>query len=112
LRGVRYIKDNRIVPAGFDKRTADDDVAVRGAAWDDADFAAGADTVSYRVPLPADAQSPLAVAVELSYQSIGHRWAENLRGYDAPEPRRFIGYYDTTAAASTMELARATAVVP
>jgi hypothetical protein len=34
------------------------------------------------------------VTAELLYQSIGYRWADNLRRYDAPEPVRFVGYYE------------------
>ena len=32
LSAVRYIKDNRLLPAGFDKATAEKDIAVQGAA--------------------------------------------------------------------------------
>ena len=38
LHGVRYVKDNRLLPRGFDKSTASADVAVHGAAATDADF--------------------------------------------------------------------------
>jgi hypothetical protein len=34
------------------------------------------------------------VTAELLYQSIGYRWAENLRSYDAPEATRFLEYYE------------------
>ena len=34
------------------------------------------------------------MAAELLYQSIGYRWAENLRGYEGQEVDRFIAYYD------------------
>lgn len=53
---------------------------------------------------------PYQVEAELYYQSIGHRWAENLRSYDAPEPQRFVRYYDAMAAAATVRLAAVTAV--
>jgi hypothetical protein len=36
LTGVCYLKDNRILPAGFDRRTTDNDIAVVGPARDDA----------------------------------------------------------------------------
>jgi len=36
---------------------------------------------------------PLTVKVELLYQSIGYRWAQNLDKYRAPEPDRFREYY-------------------
>ena len=32
LWGVEYVKDNRLLPRGFDKATASDDVAVKGEA--------------------------------------------------------------------------------
>ena len=34
LHGIRFVKDNRLLPAGFDKRTADKEVAVHGGAAD------------------------------------------------------------------------------
>jgi hypothetical protein len=111
LRGVRYEKDNRLLPLGFDKISAGSDIAVRGAALDDASFTAGADVVHYRIAIPADAQPPLTVTAQLQYQSIGRRWAENLRAYEAAEPQRFMRYYDATAAGSALRLAAATALV-
>ena len=57
------------------------------------------------------AAGPLQVDVELRYQPIGFRWAQNLRSYDAPEPRRFVSYFDAMAAASSTVLAHATATV-
>jgi hypothetical protein len=112
LHGVRYAKDNRLLPRGFDKSTAPADVAVHGAAAADADFAAAGDRVRYRVDLPTAASGPLTVTAELLYQSIGYRWAENLRGYDAAETRRFVRYYGASAAASALQLASVTATVP
>jgi hypothetical protein len=41
LNGVRYFKDNRVLPSGFGKRTAEPDVAVHGDAADDPGFAGG-----------------------------------------------------------------------
>ena len=47
LSGVSYVKDNRLLPRGFDKATADSHVAVHGAAERDADFVGGSDRVRY-----------------------------------------------------------------
>jgi hypothetical protein len=106
LSGVRYLKDNRLLPLGFDKRTAEPDIAVHGGALDDPDFVAASDRVRYSVAV-GDAQGPFLVQVELLYQPIGYRWANNLKAYDkAPEPRRFTGYYDSMAGSSTAVLAR------
>ena len=43
LSAVSYVKDNRLLPRGFDKRTADKDIAVHGERGGDADFAGGGD---------------------------------------------------------------------
>jgi hypothetical protein len=107
LAAVQYVKDNRLLPRGFDKRTAEADVAVHGGALDDPDFVAAADRVRYSASI-ANAQGPFVVEAELLYQPIGYRWANNLKAYGKdPEPRRFTGYYDQMAAASTATLARA-----
>ena len=106
LHGVRYVKDNRLLPTGFDKAAAGPDIAVHGRAGADTDFAAGGDRVRYSVDLAGE-RGPLTVEVALWYQSIGYRWAENLRPYDAPETRRFVGYYEAMASASGIAMARA-----
>jgi hypothetical protein len=86
----------RLLPRGFDKATANADIAVRGHAVDDGTFTGGGDRVRYVVPL-AQAQGPFAIEVELRYQPIGFRWAQNLVRYDSPEPRRFVGYFNSMA---------------
>jgi len=111
LSGMRYGKDNRLLPRGFDKATAEPDVAVHGEAAADATFTGGADRVRYRINLGARDRGPLTVSAELLYQAIGYRWAENLRDYGAAETQRFIGYYVAAAADSAVPLARAAAVV-
>jgi hypothetical protein len=111
LRAVRFVKDNRVLPRGFDKATAEPEVAVRGAARDDADFVGGGDRVRYRVELGDAARGPLLVEAELLYQSIGYRWADNLREYSSEETQRFGRYYADNAAASAVRLAAATATV-
>lgn len=109
LTGLRYVKDNRLLPDGFDKATAHADIAVHGEALPDPDFTAGGDRVRYRVAAPA--AGPLTVTVELLYQSIGHRWAQNLRTQPAPETDRFVRYYDAMSHVATARLAVATAAI-
>jgi hypothetical protein len=111
LHGVRYVKDNRILPRGFDKTTAEPDVAVHGGAAADADFMGGGDRVRYRVALADGVSAPLRVEAALLYQPIGYRWAANLRSYDSDETRRFSRYYVESAPASATRLAGATATV-
>jgi len=108
LTALRYVKDNRLLPHGFDKRTADKDVAVHGDAEGDADFSGGGDRIRYAVAV-GDAQGPFQVNAELWYQPIAYRWAMNLKKYEAMEPRRFVGYYEEMAPGSGVMLAHASA---
>jgi hypothetical protein len=110
LSGVKYVKDNRLLPKGMTIASAAGDVAVHGPAAEDADFGDGRDRVRYRVPI-SGVTGPLTASVELWYQPIGYRWAVTLRGYDAPEPRRFVGFWDSMAGESAMVLSRASATV-
>ena len=108
LNASQYLKDNRLLPKGFDKRTAEPDIAVHGGAFEDADFTGGGDRVRYSIDL-AGASGPFTVETELLYQPIGFRWAQNLKSYtQASEPRRFTEYYDAMAGGTTAVLARAT----
>jgi hypothetical protein len=108
LNAVRYIKDNRLLPRGFDKKTAGPDTAVTGPALDDADFTGGTDRIRYSIEL-GNAQGPFQVEAEVCYQPIGYRWAMNLKNYNADEPRRFTRYYEDAASSSMVVLANARA---
>jgi hypothetical protein len=103
LSATQYLKDNRLLPRGFDKTTAPDEIAVFGQAKADVDFVGGTDRVRYRISVTAS--GPLTIDVELRYQSIAFRWAQNLERYDAPEPKRFVSYYAATAAGSSVVIA-------
>jgi len=109
LSAVGYLKDNRLLPSGFNKETAEHDIAVVGDAADDPNFTDAGDLVLYSVGV-GDARGPFHVEAELWYQPIGYRWAHNLSPYDAAEPRRFVGYYDSMAGATAVLVARAEAV--
>jgi hypothetical protein len=93
LMGAAYAKDNRLLPDGFDINSASPDIVPYGVAADDPDFDAGGDTVIYQVDL-GQVSGTLTVSVELLYQSIGYRWAENLRAFDTLEGDQFFGMYD------------------
>ena len=106
ITAVDYLKDNRLLPDGFDKTTAEEDIAVRGAAAGDGDFRDGGDRVRYVVEV-GDAEGPFEVEAELWYQPIAYRWAQNLRRQPAVETDRFVGYYEEMAEGSAVVLARA-----
>lgn len=77
LFGAKYLKDNRLLPAGFDAASGGADVAPIGVPGSDTDFAAGGDQVVYTMDV-GQAPGPLSVTVEVLYQPIGYRWAQNL----------------------------------
>jgi hypothetical protein len=106
LQAVRYLKDNRVPPIGFDKKKAAADVAVHGKALADDDFSDGEDRVGLHVSV-GEHPGPYKLAVELLYQPIGYRWAENLRAVDAREPHAFTRAFDALAAVSFQRMARA-----
>ena len=106
LHAVGYLKDNRLLPLGFDKKTAPPDIAVMGEAAGDPNFTAGEDRVQYSVWV-GNAAAPLKIEAELCYQPIGFRWAHNLLPYNAAEPQRFVQYYKALSAESAVVLARA-----
>jgi hypothetical protein len=108
LDAVRYLKDNRLLPHGFDKASADHDIAVIGDAFDDPNFTSAGDRVEYSVSL-GDAAGPYQVEAELWYQPIGYRWAHNLAPYKTAETQRFVGYYRAMSAETAIRLARAEA---
>jgi len=110
LSAERWVKDNRLLPDGFDASRADRRVAVLGGASSDASFTAGGDEVQYRVEVEP-AAGPFTVTVELWFQPIAYRWAQNLADYDSFETDRFVRYYEAMAAASGLVLARTSEVV-
>ncbi len=109
LAATGYLKDNRLLPAGFDKASAAPEIAVVGQAVTDNGFRAGGHRIRYSVAV-GDAQGPFRVEAELQYQPIGYRWAHNLDPYDTAETRRFSGYFTAMSRDSAVVLARASAV--
>lgn len=103
LSADRYLKDNRLLPDGFDKATAEDFIRVHGSAAADDDFTGGGDRITYRVALGG--AEPATVSAELWYQPIGYRWAYNLADHEADEIDRFVGFFDEFAASSAIVIA-------
>jgi len=104
LSGLRYIKDNRILPDGFNKHTAKPDIAVHGNAVEDQNFADGKDQVRYLIHLDG-AKGPFKIYAELWYQPIGYRWAQNLKDRQTPETDRFVSFYNAMSSHSALMLA-------
>lgn len=75
LRGKEYLKDNRILPLGFNKTTATSDVHVVGEAVNDANFIGGSDQIKYRLNLPT---GNYTIKAELVYQTLSRAFANDL----------------------------------
>jgi hypothetical protein len=93
LLAADYLKDNRLLPRGFDKGTAGDDFRTKGLAAEDANFQGGVDEVIYRINTQGHA-GPYEVSVELLYQSISHGFIRDLRKYDTDLVKEFLDDYD------------------
>lgn len=108
-QAVAYLKDNRLLPVGFEKSAPYPDLMVRGRAREDADFIDGADRIQYSVDV-GTAAGPLTVEVELLYQSIGSRWIRGLGEAGGPEIDQFLRFADlvpntpSVVALATLEL--------
>jgi hypothetical protein len=111
LKGLRYLKDNRLLPMGFDKHEAPVDIVTQGNARDDDDFVAGGDRLRYSVKLRQDA-GPYNVRAELWYQPIGYRRAQNLRNRKAIETDQFVSACESMAGVSAAMLAQASVSAP
>jgi len=105
LAAVGYLKDNRLLPEGFDKSTAEKDIAVAGDAADDPNFTGKGSVVRYSPTVDSSA-GPFHIEVELWYEPIGFRWAHNLGTYQADEPQRLVSYYDSLASGAAVILAK------
>lgn len=108
LTAVGYLKDNRLLPSGFDKRSAEKDIRVVGDAAEDPNFTDQGSVVRYSVAVNPSA-GPFHIEAELWYEPIAFRWAHNLSAYRAEEPQRMVSYYDSLASRAAVMLARAEA---
>ena len=94
LRGAVYLKDNRLLPKGWDPQHEHAERAgPRGAAATDADFVGGQDDVAFRASAPA-AAGPYRVEAALRYQVLKTRYALELFEVDTREVASFRRMYD------------------
>ena len=94
LRSAKYLKDNRILPTGFDKVTAPNDVAVKGLALIDGDFIGGSDQITYQISNLSN--SSYTIEAELVYQTIAYSFAQDLFLESDTEVTDFKSMYDAS----------------
>ncbi|NPA54303.1 MAG: hypothetical protein GXO21_06515 [Aquificae bacterium] len=77
LRGAKYIKDNRLLPEGFDKKTATEDIKPQGNAFSDNDFVGGKDTLIYKIDITGH-EGPYTIEAYLKFQSLSYAFYKDL----------------------------------
>ncbi len=93
LRALEYIKDNRLLPAGFDKNLAHPDIGVYGGAAGDANFKGGSDQIVYDLDgFPASGE--LTVTVELLFQTLSYPFIADLAKTKTALVDSFMGLYN------------------
>lgn len=93
LRAASYIKDNRILPRGFDKNTADAVIAPDTRAMKDENFVGGSDQITYQIDV-AGHTGPFEITVELLYQSLSYQSIQDIRRTATPSVTEFVSYYN------------------
>ena len=93
LRAYEYAKDNRLLPAGFDKADAAADIAVYGDAVNDVNFIGGSDRIVYEVDATG-AKGKLTVTVELLFQVLSSPFVADLANTPTDLVQSFMGMYD------------------
>jgi len=103
LRGATYLKDNRLLPAGYlSGAVADTVTGPSGEVLTDTDFnrdrsgkeGSGSDNIRYRIPI-SDPGAGFSYEAELLYQSISPDFVANLGRHDQPPVNTFLRLYRT-----------------
>ncbi|QDU84500.1 hypothetical protein Pla163_16100 [Planctomycetes bacterium Pla163] len=92
MRGATWLSDTRLLPRGWSAEHPDAERTRPIGTEDDANFSAGEDTVTYSIDLAG--RRAAAVEIELCYQTLAPRWADEMRRYDTPEVARFMQMYE------------------
>jgi cytochrome c554/c'-like protein len=110
LRGETYLKDNRLLPKGWNPSHPNAAEAGPVGTSVDTNFAGGVDEVTYLVTADP-ALGPFSVEAEFLYEPLSVRFANELFSYSTREVEAFKSYYQ--AADRTPEvLARASSSAP
>lgn len=99
LRGMTYLKDNRILPQGFNKAEAPDDIKVVGAALTDNNFIGGSDDVRYQIA--GLAGTNYQITAELLHQPLAYSFAQDLFTDTSAEVRDFQTLFQNSNAKTT-----------
>ncbi|AYQ56141.1 hypothetical protein MS2017_0396 [Bathymodiolus thermophilus thioautotrophic gill symbiont] len=95
LRAKTYSKDNRLLPQGFNKDTANADIAVHGNAATDGNFIGGSDDINYQIDISEASEGALTLKIDLNYQTASYQYLQDLyKDKDLEEVSRLKKYLD------------------
>ncbi len=100
LRAKSYIKDNRLLPNGFDKNTVPTKIQVQGAASNDPNFIGGSDVIEFNISHLTTEQ--YTIEAELIYQTLGYAFAQDLFADTSVEVARFKQMFNASSLKSTL----------
>jgi len=92
LRGASYVKDNRLLPRGWDSGHADGTSTRPFGIDGDGNFVGGSDTINYRISLPEPGE--YVVSAKLLFQVIAPRHANELFRWQTTEVSVFREMFD------------------
>ncbi|NOQ14944.1 MAG: hypothetical protein GQ583_10780 [Methyloprofundus sp.] len=99
LRAKSYLKDNRLLPNGFDKQTVPNKIKVQGEANSDEDFIGGSDSIQFAIQDMQEKE--YTIEAELVYQTLGYAFAQDLFSDKAKEVSRFKQMFDASTLKSS-----------
>ncbi|VAW41276.1 hypothetical protein MNBD_DELTA03-593 [hydrothermal vent metagenome] len=95
LRAASFLKDNRLLPQGFNKEKAAADIKVYGRAAADKNFTGQGDIVTYKVKLKKSSAG--IIQAELLYSPVSPAFVMDLKKDAAdPEVKQFLKYWRET----------------
>ena len=104
LFATDYLKDNRLLPRGFDKTNASPNIAVHGEALADPDFTDRGHTIPYSVAVTPSGRLKPRLNSGISPSVIAGR---KISATTMPtETRRFVGYYAAMGRANAVLLTK------
>lgn len=93
MRGAGFYKDNRMLPQGWSSQHPNAELVAPVGVDDDPDWINAGDAIDYRLPI-GDVPRPVSVEVQLLYQPLSPRYANELFTADTPETRAFRELYE------------------
>lgn len=92
LRAAQYLKDNRLLPDGFNKHNVASEIGVYGRALTDDNFQGGSDRINYHIALQ-NHSGPFQVSATLYYTTVSYNFIQDLFLDDHLEKVAKLRYY-------------------